>query len=223
MGEPVESISIDPAILYWGTPVVLVSTLNDDGSANLAPMSSVWWLGWGAMLGLTESAQSVTNLRRTGECVLNLPSVDQAGGVNRIAGTTGANPVPLDKQWLGFTHEPDKYGRAEMTPVPSTKVRPPRAAECPVQMEATVETIHPFGASNPGVRTGVAAIEVRVVAVHAHSQIMTDDNPNRVDPDRWRPLIMSFREFYGLGEKVHPSKLGDIDEDLWRPRPARST
>ncbi len=37
---------IDPSILYFGTPVVLVSSLNEDGSPNVAPMSSAWWLGW---------------------------------------------------------------------------------------------------------------------------------------------------------------------------------
>jgi len=31
-------IQVDPAILYFGTPVVLVSSLNEDGSPNLAPM-----------------------------------------------------------------------------------------------------------------------------------------------------------------------------------------
>ena len=35
--------TIEPAILYFGTPVVLISTLNEDGSPNLAPMSSAWW------------------------------------------------------------------------------------------------------------------------------------------------------------------------------------
>ena len=34
--------TIDPAILYFGTPVVLVSSTNEDGSPNLAPMSSAW-------------------------------------------------------------------------------------------------------------------------------------------------------------------------------------
>ncbi|WP_198007949.1 hypothetical protein [Methylovulum miyakonense] len=34
-----------PPILYFGTPVILVSTINEDGTANLAPMSSAWWLG----------------------------------------------------------------------------------------------------------------------------------------------------------------------------------
>jgi len=112
-----EAVTIDPAILYWGTPVVLVSTLNEDDSPNLAPMSSAWWLGWGCMLGFTESANSVQNLRRTGECVLNLPSAELAGAVDRIARTTGNNPVPPDKAWLGFEYEPDKFGRPHATSI----------------------------------------------------------------------------------------------------------
>jgi flavin reductase (DIM6/NTAB) family NADH-FMN oxidoreductase RutF len=39
-------IASEPSILYFGTPVVLISTVNEDGSHNLAPMSSVFWLGW---------------------------------------------------------------------------------------------------------------------------------------------------------------------------------
>ncbi len=35
-------ITIEPGILYLGTPVVLISTVNDDGSYNLAPMSSAF-------------------------------------------------------------------------------------------------------------------------------------------------------------------------------------
>jgi flavin reductase (DIM6/NTAB) family NADH-FMN oxidoreductase RutF len=33
-------VTIEPSILYLGTPVVLISTLNEDGGANIAPMSS---------------------------------------------------------------------------------------------------------------------------------------------------------------------------------------
>lgn len=50
--------AIEPAILYAGTPVFLISTLNEDGSANLAPMSSAWWLGWSCMLGLDATSQT---------------------------------------------------------------------------------------------------------------------------------------------------------------------
>ena len=44
--------TIEPKILYFGTPVALVSSLNEDGSTNLAPISSFWALGWTLMLGL---------------------------------------------------------------------------------------------------------------------------------------------------------------------------
>lgn len=211
--------TIDPAILYWGTPVVLISSMNPDGGANLAPMSSAWWLGWGCMLGMTESAQTVQNLKRTPECVLNLPSADMAGAVDRIARTTGRSPVPADKEALGFTHEGLKFERSHLTPVPSQDVQPPRAAECPVQMEATVADIRPYGAANPSVRTKIVAIELQIVKTHVHPDIVHAGDARRIDPDRWRPLIMSFREFYGLGERAGPSKLADVPEDRWRPRP----
>jgi flavin reductase (DIM6/NTAB) family NADH-FMN oxidoreductase RutF len=44
------TIVAEPAILYFGTPVVLIGTCNEDGSYNLAPMSSAWWLGWRCMV-----------------------------------------------------------------------------------------------------------------------------------------------------------------------------
>ena len=80
---------VQPAILYFGTPVVLISTLNEDGSANLAPMSSAWWLGQRCVLGLAVASKTTENLRRTGECVLNLPSANMAARVDRLARTTG--------------------------------------------------------------------------------------------------------------------------------------
>lgn len=39
-------ISVERSILCFGTPVVLVSTRNEDGTTNVAPMSSAWWLVW---------------------------------------------------------------------------------------------------------------------------------------------------------------------------------
>jgi flavin reductase (DIM6/NTAB) family NADH-FMN oxidoreductase RutF len=50
--DPIEHVTITPKILYFGTPVVLLSTENEDGSANLAPMSSAWALGHVVVLGL---------------------------------------------------------------------------------------------------------------------------------------------------------------------------
>src|SRR4029078_6486018 len=41
---------VEPSILYFGTPVALIGSLNEDDTPNLAPMSSAWALGY--MLGL---------------------------------------------------------------------------------------------------------------------------------------------------------------------------
>jgi Conserved protein/domain typically associated with flavoprotein oxygenases, DIM6/NTAB family len=42
---PAKFKTIEPKILYFGTPVTLVSSLNEDGATNLAPISSFWALG----------------------------------------------------------------------------------------------------------------------------------------------------------------------------------
>lgn len=66
-------VAAQPSILYFGTPVALLSTLNDDGSANLAPMSSIFWLGYRCFPGLSGSSKTTENVRRTRQLVINLP------------------------------------------------------------------------------------------------------------------------------------------------------
>lgn len=56
----------EPPILYLGTPVVLISTVNEDGSFNLAPMSSAFWLGWRCILGLATVSKTPQNMIQTG-------------------------------------------------------------------------------------------------------------------------------------------------------------
>jgi len=46
--------TIEPKILYFGTPVAVISSLNEDGATNLAPISSFWALGWTFLLGLND-------------------------------------------------------------------------------------------------------------------------------------------------------------------------
>jgi flavin reductase (DIM6/NTAB) family NADH-FMN oxidoreductase RutF len=208
--------AIEPGILYFGTPVVLISTVNEDGSFNLAPMSSAFWLGWRGVLGLAATSKTPQNMARTGGCVLNLPSAALAGMVDRLALTTGSDPVPEGKLRRGYRYEPDKFGLSDFTAMPSETVSAPRVRECPVQLEAVVEAVHGL-AENDGVLRGrTNVIEVRVQRVHVDESIVMEGEPNRIDPDKWRPLILSFQEFYGLGPKVRPSRLGTVPEALYR-------
>jgi flavin reductase (DIM6/NTAB) family NADH-FMN oxidoreductase RutF len=206
----------EPAILYLGTPVVLITTENEDGSSNISPMSSAWWLGWGCMLGLLGSSKTTENLRRTGECVLNAASIDVAPAVDRLALTTGSNPVPQNKIEMGVQFIPDKFGHAGLTATKSDIVKPPRIMECPVQMEGKVHNEYQYGADNPRVRTQLVTFEICIERIHVDGRILVDGNPNRIDPDKWRPLIMNFREFYGLGEKIQPSRLSEFPEYFYK-------
>ncbi len=208
--------SIEPGILYFGTPVVLISTINPDGTANLAPMSSAFWLGWRCVLGLGAASRTTENMIRTGACVLNLPSSDLVAMVDRLALTTGSDPVPDGKIRRGYWHEADKFGLSGFSAVPSETVTAPRVRECPVQMEAVVEAVHGIADDDPMQRGRIRIIEVRIQRVHADSAILMDDRENRIDPDKWRPLILSFQEFYGLSPRLHPSRLGTIPEALYR-------
>jgi flavin reductase (DIM6/NTAB) family NADH-FMN oxidoreductase RutF len=210
-------ISSEPNILYFGTPVVLVSSTNEDGSYNLAPMSSAFWLGWRCMLGWGVRSQTAQNMLRTAQCVLNLPSVNQVSQVNRLAKTTGSNPVPEGKAKRGYRFEPDKFGVSGLTPVPSETVDAPRVLECPVQMEAVVEGTHWIYEDDDQQKASVVCFEVRIQRVYLDESIVMEGNPNRVDPDKWRPLIMSFQKFYGLGGgEIHTSTLAEIPEAMYR-------
>jgi flavin reductase (DIM6/NTAB) family NADH-FMN oxidoreductase RutF len=197
--------TIEPTILYFGTPVALISTLNPDGSPNIAPMSSAWWLGWSCMLGLGQMGQTSANLIRTRECVVNLPSADLVSHVDRLALTTGRDPVPDKKQQWDYRYEPAKFETAGLTPVPSESVAPPRILECPVQMEGVVHEWRPFGKN-----VAANSFEVHIVKLHVDESLLTGDVQHpHIDPTAWRPLIMSFCRFFGLGGEVHPSRLAE--------------
>jgi len=215
---------IEPAILYFGTPVVLIGSTNEDGSANLAPMSSGWLVGWRCILGLASNSKATENMIRAGECVLNLPSADLVDAVNNLARTTGSNPVPAGKIRRGYRHEKDKFEISGLTRFAGETVAAPRAAECPVQIEAKVAQVHEMAQEDEVWRGHLVAIEVRVTRVHAHPGIMMDRQPDRIDPDKWRPLIMSFQQFYGLTpQRLQRSELGQIPESAYKPpgwRPA---
>jgi len=199
--------TIDPTILYFGTPVALISTLNPDGSPNLAPMSSAWWLGWTCMLGLGQMGQTSDNLIRTRECVINLPSEDLVTLVDRLALTTAKNPVPERKRQWGYRYEADKFGIAGFTAVESESVAPPRVRECPVHMEGIVHDFRSFGKN-----VNANVFEVHIVKLHVDEKLLVGDGQRpHMDPSRWRPLIMSFCRFFGLGGEVHPSRLAESD------------
>src|SRR5262252_4422371 len=134
-------VTISPKILYFGTPVALITSVNEDGSPNLAPVSSFWALGWTITLGLLSDTKTLENLRTRPDCVVNLPSPEVWRQVETLAPLTGSNPVPEDKKEK-FRFEKDKFRAAGFSPSPSEMMSAPPSARMPSSNGSVVRKIH---------------------------------------------------------------------------------
>lgn len=186
---------IKPKILYYGTPVILLNSLNEDGTVNISPMSSSWALGDCIILGIGLGGKAIENLERHPECVINVPSPSLWENVEQLAPYTGKNPVPDYKKKNGFTYEKEKYDISRLTPTGSKSVKPTRIMECPIQIEARVKHIR-----IPDYSPDFAVVETQAIHVHAHKEIILEGN--HIDPNKWSPLIYNFRHYFGLGNQL---------------------
>jgi flavin reductase (DIM6/NTAB) family NADH-FMN oxidoreductase RutF len=84
-------------------------------------------------------------------------------------------------------------------------------------MEAVVEHTYEMSENDPAFRGRRILFELRIQRVFVDSSILADGDPNRIDPDKWKPLIMSFQKFFGLADRqVQPSRLSQIPEALYK-------
>lgn len=155
-------------------PIALVSTVDSHGVANLAPFS--FFTGVGSVppavlfcptLRSTPGQEAdqrkdtLRNIEDTGEFVVNVVSEAIAAGANAAA----AEVAP----------EVDEFHLAQLTPVPSEIVRPPRVAESPAQMECRLMQVV-YTSHLPG--SGVVVLG-EVLRFHVREDLFDDF---RVDP-----------------------------------------
>lgn len=112
-------------------PIAFVSTLSPEGAGNLAPFS--YFMGVGpspptiAISVIRRRGQlkdTARNILETGEFVVNSATEEIADQVNRASGDYAAGI--------------DEFALTGLTPTASVKVKPPRVAECAVQLECRV-------------------------------------------------------------------------------------
>jgi flavin reductase (DIM6/NTAB) family NADH-FMN oxidoreductase RutF len=155
-------------------PVALVSTVNRDGVANLAPFSYFCGVGSvpptvlfcpslrpGATAGTIEPKDTLRNVEETREFVINVVSEAIAAAANAASAEVafGVDEFPL----------------SGLTPVASVAVRPPRVSESPAQMECKLLQVIYTGHA-PG--SGVIVLG-EVVRFHLREELVEDF---RVDP-----------------------------------------
>ncbi len=194
MGGVTASAIISPSVHYFGTPVVLVSTSNSDGSTNLSPISSAWALEQTYVLGMATAGHGTRNALRTGQLVLNLADARMTRAIERIAPTTGAIEVPEHKRDR-YRYEPDKWSVAGLTPVRSDLVLPDRVDECPVQHEAEVVSAVPHADGS------AVVIQARVLRTHAHVRVVQPGS-SYLNLERWQPLYYTFRHYFAQGRRT---------------------
>lgn len=178
-----------PTMFYYGFPVVLLTTTDKDGNADVTPISSTFTLGANAVIALVKLNKAYHNVMEVPEVVFNLPTAAMWEKVEAIAPYTAQNPVPPQKMGK-YTYTDDKFSIGEFTQLPSEKVRPPRIAECPIQAEAKVKNVND--------RDAYVLVELEFVQVHAEDHLVMEGN--KINPLEWEPLIYNFKHYYGLGE-----------------------
>src|SRR5208282_1617024 len=131
-------VELSGAATGWHPPplvgqVVLVTTLNEDGTTNIAPKC------WASMVASEPPTLAFNcnvkhwtarNVLRSGEFVVNVPGAELASAV----WATSRLPHPRPLELAGFT------------PLAATKIKPPRVAECRVHLECVLDRHLTFGA-----------------------------------------------------------------------------
>jgi flavin reductase (DIM6/NTAB) family NADH-FMN oxidoreductase RutF len=128
---------------------------------------------------------------------LNLPSSASWQAVERLAPTTGCAQVPAYKLEMGYRFDAHKFDTAGFTAAPSHLVKPPRIAECPLQLEARMLSVHAPSAGEDG----WCIVETEVAQVHAHEEIVIPGS-NRIAATKWNPLLYVFRHYFGTGAEL---------------------
>jgi flavin reductase (DIM6/NTAB) family NADH-FMN oxidoreductase RutF len=154
-------------------PVALVSTVDINGVANLAPFSFFSGVGSAPPAVLfcpvlrptagrnAQRKDTLRNVEETREFVINVVSA----AISAQANTTAAEVAP----------EVDEFHLAGLTPLASEAVRPPRVAESPAQMECRLLQVI-YTSHAPG---GGVVVLGEVVRFHIREDIFEDF---RVDP-----------------------------------------
>ncbi len=170
-------------------PIGWISSISEDGILNLAPFSYFNAVGddpphvmFSASRANNAIKDTLKNVLATKQFVVNMVTEELAEQMNMTA-----HPIP--------SHE-SEFELADLTPIASLKVKPPRIKESPVAMECelvhhyTLED-HKFG--------GSTIIIGRVVFFHIDDEIMLNDF--HINLDTYKPVArLAGANYARLGE-----------------------
>jgi flavin reductase (DIM6/NTAB) family NADH-FMN oxidoreductase RutF len=136
MGKNKEEIKIKPFwysdIWIFPKMITIITSLDEEGRINAAPYShimqyDVMQKNPRMLIGFRQESHSFENICKTGEFVVNCPSMDNLDDMMETA-----------RFWPEGVNELEHTG---LTMIPSRKVKPPSIEECPQIAECTVDQI----------------------------------------------------------------------------------
>jgi len=178
-------------------PIAFVSTLNENGTVNLAPFSYFNAISSAPptiMFAVTYKSDgskkdTLVNIERSREFVVNSVSEWMAAPMNHCAAE--------------YPHGVSELEKVGLHAVPSEIVAPPRVKESPFQMECKLHTTVAVGPGGPGSSTLIIG---EIVKFHVHKAAYHNGT---ITPEELRPLSRLGGSSYGV--------MGEIF-DLERPK-----
>lgn len=192
-------------------PIAWITTRSEDGGVNLAPFSAFVILANDPMVvGVSigrrgaELKDTVRNIRRTGQYVINTPHVSHAEQVH-----LSAEELP---------HEVSEAEVLGLATVPGTAVDVPRLSDAPIAMECAFDRAIEFGRA----RTELIVGEVEVV--HVRQGLL---DRGKIDTAALEPLgrvagprfagIGPVTSFRGLTHTLYTERDGSTEQAGARP------
>jgi flavin reductase (DIM6/NTAB) family NADH-FMN oxidoreductase RutF len=171
-------------------PIGWISSISEDGILNLAPFSFFNAVGddpphvmFSTVRGNDTNKDTLNNVLATKEFVVNMVTEDLVEQMNMTS-----QPIPSTES---------EFDLANLTPIASTKVKPPRVKESPITMEC--ELVHHYTLENH--KTGGATIIIgRIVMFHVDESVLLDNY--KINLETYKPVARLAGSNY--------SKLGEI-------------
>ena len=171
----------NPWAALFPCPVVLVTCVDSDGRPNIITLA---WAGTICSdpptlgLGIRPQRHSYELIDRTGEFVVNIPTVD----------------ILKETDFCGMAsgRDVDKFSEVGLTQEPAEKVKPPLIRECPVNIECILKKKIPIGAHH--------LFLGEIVSVHVDKNVLNEKG--RLDFSRIAPFVYNQGEYWELHRKI---------------------
>lgn len=166
-------------------PVAFVSTIDKDGNANLSPFSFFNVFGANPPILIFSPARSGRtgatknthdNVVDVAECVVNIAHYDMLYQMNLAAHM--------------YPKGVDEFAKSGLTKLDSVTVKPPRVAECYVQMECKVKQVIETG---QGGGAGNLVI-CEVTMIHINEEVLNEEGS--IDPIKMNYIARMGKQFW---------------------------